>query len=147
MGLSGVAAAAGRPLYGPLRRPLEEKSPSREGVDQLDTAGEGGLGRGKSRLHCFRPRNAGRRLWPALQLVRQRLEDVGRGGDESAVNIYDAEEPLQLLHGGGSGVVVDRRHPAGYRQHTGGGDVVAQKIHLRHSEHAFLAVDDKPRRL
>jgi hypothetical protein len=131
-------------------------------VDQLDTAGEGGLGRGESRLHCFRPQNArtifstvssatpqnaGLRLWPALQLVRQRLEDVGGGGDESAVKIYDAGEPLQLLHGGGWGVVIDRRHPAGYRRHAGGGDVVAQKIHLRYSEHAFLAVDDQPRRL
>ena len=97
-------------------------------MDQLDTAGEGGLGRGKRRLHCFRPQNAGRRLWPALQLVRQRFEDVGGGGDESAIKIDDAKEPLQLLHGGGSGVVVDRRHPAGYRRHTGGGDVVAQTL-------------------
>ncbi len=86
-------------------------------------------------------------FWPALQLVLQPLEDVGGSGDELAIKIDDTEEPLQLLHSGGSGVVVDRRHPAGYRRHTGGGDVVAQKIHLSHSKHAFLAVDYQPRRL
>ena len=44
-------------------------------------------------------------------------------------------------------MLLDGCHSAGDGGDSGGGDVVAQKFHLRHSENTLLLVDNQPRRL
>ncbi len=52
----------------------------------------------KGRLHLGGPAAGGSRLGMPLQLVHQRLEDAGGGRHKTAVKMYYAKEPLQLLH-------------------------------------------------
>jgi hypothetical protein len=87
------------------------------------------------------------RLGIPLQLVRQRLEDVGGGRHKTAANINYAKEPLQLLHCCGLSVLQDGGDAAGNRRHPCGVHMMSRALYLLDAEDAFLLVDYQPCRL
>jgi hypothetical protein len=58
------------------------------------------------------------------------------------VKVYHAQEPLELLDRGWLRVALNGRHVAGYWGGACRRRMMPQEFHRRHSEHAFLSVDN-----
>lgn len=98
---------------------------SRVGVGKKGGMGKGVFGSGEGGGHS---RGPGEGFWCTGEGVSERTKDGSSMREESAIEVDEAKESLEILDGGGLRVGLDGGHVGLKGSDAGGGDVVSEKI-------------------